>query len=235
MDDYTRECKGMIESLYGVDEIKNWINEDKTEENKNKVLSFAERVQLARLYYGNVTDAKQREFIGQANADKLTALEAALRDIKKAFNIPVNALKLDYLTEGYKSNYVEGETFDMTGLTVIVIYDDGSTEVLDLSEVTLKDTAPLTIYDRTVTVTARGMTRTIKVVVTAAGTGDSSSDSSDSSSSTGSTVTDTGSSSGQSEEKDNGWLLYAGIGVGAAAVIAAGVVVFLMVKKNKKN
>lgn len=156
MNDETRECKEAIESLYGVDVVKGWNSLPVNEENTAMVLAFSAQVQNARRLLDNVKDAAQLAFIGDENVAKLSAVEMALREVKAHFNIAVSVTRLDYDESSYKSNYVEGETFDMTGLKITVIYDDGSTMEADPAELTLKTTEPLTVYDRTVTIQGYG-------------------------------------------------------------------------------
>ena len=60
--------------------------------------------------------------------------------------------ELRYDPAGYKSTYVEGEMFDMTGLVITFVYDDGSEEIAAPGEYELVDARPLATYDQAVTI-----------------------------------------------------------------------------------
>lgn len=66
-------------------------------------------------------------------------------------------------TPPLKTFYFVGETFDKTGMTVIEVYNDGSTVELSEFDVDKKDA--LTINDTTITVSASGMTVTITITI----------------------------------------------------------------------
>lgn len=155
IDDYTRMTKTLIESLDSADTVASWMTIDKTDENKAMVAAFAEQVKLARLYMSNIKDEKQLEFLGADNSAKLTAIESALRDVKERFGIPVYLTEIRCAKTGYKSEYVVGDMFDMTGLRVTFVYDDGSTRVASADELELVNPVPLQIYHQFVTVASK--------------------------------------------------------------------------------
>ena len=65
----------------------------------------------------------------------------------------------------YKSEYTVGETFDMSGVVVVIVYDDGSEEVADSSKLTLETTKALGKYDKEVKISYKGFNEPLKVRV----------------------------------------------------------------------
>ena len=171
MDDVTREFIGMIDGFESAATMQEWksaAESGDTATYRAAVEAFSEAVKLARLQYNNITDETQRGFIPDGYAEKLEETENEMRDIKKQYGVTVNVSRLEYLDSGYKKDYVAGETFDMTGLTVIIVYDDGSRETADSSRLTLVTTRALTVTTRTVEVEYRdenGKTYTVFVRV----------------------------------------------------------------------
>ena len=164
IEDYTRECKELIES-FDVALVKSWNTLPVTDENKLMVNEFSESVKLARLYYNNIKNEAQLAFLGELGA-KLTEVETELRAVKARFGIAVKVSKLTYEASGYRSEYVAGETFVMDGLKVTVVYDDNSSELADISKLSLLTTKPLTEYDRYVEIQGYGKTLRVSVTVT---------------------------------------------------------------------
>ena len=145
----------MIEGLPTAAEIKAWASLEKTDENKAMVQSWSDVVRRARSYYNNAVGKEgQAQFITAEHTEKLLAVEKELRAVKKAFGITINLSELRVAsTSTHKSEYLEGETFDMTGLVIELVYDDYSTEIADASKVKLKTTAALGRLTRYVVVT----------------------------------------------------------------------------------
>ena len=114
----------------------------------------------------SITDETQLGFIGEEAIRNLTEVEGVLRDVKQRFGIPVSVVRLVLASEQYHKNYKEGETFDTTGLAVNIMYDDGSTGVADIANLTLVTTRALTRYDRTVTLEGYGTEIRVAVTVT---------------------------------------------------------------------
>ena len=218
IEDYTRECKALIES-FNVSTVQSWNTAEVNQTNKAMITEFSDSVKLARLYYNNIKDANQLAFL-DGLGDKLTQVETALRSVKVRFNIPVTVSKLTYEASGYKSEYKAGETFVIDGLNVTIVYDDNSTEKADLSKLTLKTTSPLTEYDRYVVVEGYG--KSIRVAVTVTPVAEDVPPPSD----------------GGEEEQPEGlepWVI-ALICVGGVLVLGgAGAVVFVLIKKGKKK
>ena len=97
-----------------------------------------------------------------------------MRQVKPVFGISVSILRLE--TSGdVRTEYRVGERFDMSGLQIIIVYDDYSTENADMSKVTLvSPTGPLTELDTTVTFSVEGISRTasLRIYVTESGPSD---------------------------------------------------------------
>ncbi len=176
IEDYTRACKELIES-FDLNTVQSWNTLPVTDENKGMVSEFSESVKLARLYYNNIKDQAQLAFLGSLG-EKLTEVETQLRAVKARFGIKVNVSKLTYEASGYRSEYTAGETFVMDGLKVTVVYDDNSSELADISKLTLLTTKPLTEYDRYVEIQGYGKTLRVSVTVTPSGNGGGTTDNS---------------------------------------------------------
>lgn len=160
--------------------VESWMQLPMNEENKAMVAAFADEVKTYRLYYNNINkNAAQAQFISQENTDKLLGIEQQLRLVKPRFGIisKISDLKLSE-TSTHKSVYKIGDTFDMTGLVMTVVYDDYSTETVDASQLTLGTTEALTAYDRFVNVSYAGKTAQVQITVNETGTigGDQPSD-----------------------------------------------------------
>jgi len=166
-EDETRACADLIDSMPEASEVKTWKQWEKTDENKAIVTALSEQVKTARLYYNNANSkAGQSEFITKAQTEKLLAVEKELRDVKKYFGIAINLSELRVAaTSTHKAEYLAGETFDMNGLVVELIYDDYSTEIADASQVTLKTTSVLSKLTRYVVVTYKGEELRVAVTV----------------------------------------------------------------------
>ena len=153
-EDETRECITLITEMESAEEVKGWLQLENTEENKAIIEAFSVKVKAARQYYNNATQKEgQAQFVSAEMGEKLLAVEAALREVKAHFGIV--SLISDIRTTSastHKTSYLVGETFDMTGLVVEIVYDDYSTEIADSSKLVLK-TGALSKYDRYVVLT----------------------------------------------------------------------------------
>ena len=166
-EDDTREGIALIESLPTAAEIKAWASLDKTDENKAMVEGWSDVVKRARSYYNNaIGKESQAQFITADLSEKLLAVEKELRAVKKAFGIAISLSELRVAsTSTHKSEYLEGETFDMNGLVVELVYDDYSTEIANAAQVKLKTTEQLSRLTRYVVVTYGGEELRILVTV----------------------------------------------------------------------
>ncbi len=84
--------------------------------------------QPARELFDQVTDPKQMELV--VGADKLAAVEEAIRAYKAQFGAPAQIVSLTMTTRPIKVNYQAGESFDATGMVITAIYDDLSKEIV---------------------------------------------------------------------------------------------------------
>lgn len=233
MEDYTRETQEKIAALPAASEISTWTTSNTS---KAHVESVSAAVKEARIYLNNIKDETQLTFLGAEPAAKLAEVEVALRAVKKAFGIVVNVTMYEASGE-YKKNYIDGETFDPTGLVVTAIYDDGSTEVIGLDEFTQKTTGALSVYTKQVRYVHKvtGKDLRIRVEVTAVAeeqpggtqTPDTPENPDSSSSPDSSTppTTDT-------KPNGNGWVVVVAI-VGGVLVLGGGAVATIVICKKK--
>ena len=150
----TRSAKTTVEAMHDAETVKGWLSLAKTDANKAMVEAFAEKVKGAHANYNVIAkDEAQLKLFEEKNKQKLFAVEEALREVKNYFGIKVKMTSAECAeTSAHKSQYLVGETFDMTGLLITIFYDDYSTKVVDASALTLKNQAPLTKLDNYVEV-----------------------------------------------------------------------------------
>ena len=147
--DETRACREAIEAMYDAETVKGWSSLTVNAANTAMVTEFAEVVKSAHAKYNNIAkDTAQLALLGEDNAQKLSDVEAALRTVKKRFNIAVNLSSAEVSAASkHRAEYAVGETFDMTGIVVELTYDDYSTEIADTSKLTLVSTQTLSLLD----------------------------------------------------------------------------------------
>ncbi len=171
MTDTTRELRATIESFgYTVSDVNGWLTLTVNSDNTQMVTDFSDLVKEAhRLYNIIKSDSDQLELLTDEYSQLIFDLEDALRDVKTRFGYTVKISSTKYDSESYRSTYVEGEKFDITGLTVTVTYDDYSTETYyaDNGDITVVDPdAELDLYDSSVAVYIADLDKTVNVVVT---------------------------------------------------------------------
>ena len=196
IEDNTRTCVTLVEGMPSANEVESWANWEKTEENKAKILSFMDTVKTARIYYNSaMANAGQAVYITAEIESKLFAVETALRKVKAAFEIPFVITELKVAADStHKSSYVSGEKFDMTGLSLIIVYDDYSTEQADVSKLELITNGELNEYNKYVELRYEGVKLRVSINVSIpsidedSSSDDSSSDSSWDSSNSDSSV-----------------------------------------------
>lgn len=164
-----------ITNVSGFDEASEILTWNTSNKTKKEVEEFANLVKRTHEYYVSFrSDANQLAFVDSALIEKFNAIEAAMRQVKPVFGISVSILRLE--TSGdVRTEYRVGERFDMSGLQIIIVYDDYSTENADMSKVTLvSPTGPLTELDTTVTFSVEGISRTasLRIYVTENGPSD---------------------------------------------------------------
>ncbi|MCD7729144.1 MAG: leucine-rich repeat protein [Clostridia bacterium] len=128
----------LTRNWYDLTTINAWATDNEKYSTENAevvamVQAFCELVKQTHAYYNNMkNDAEQMELLTAALAeygisiDLLTQTEDALSAVKEKFGITVTISAIEADTSSYKSEYVAGEYFDMTGLIVVVTYDDYS-------------------------------------------------------------------------------------------------------------
>ncbi|MGM9637669.1 MAG: leucine-rich repeat protein [Eubacteriales bacterium] len=177
MDDITRSAIEAIGGLESVETVTGWSSLEVNDTNRDMILAFAEKVKEARRLYNNILTDEQRAFVSDEELAKLTEIEGLMRSLKEKFNIALVISSLTY-NQDYIKDYNEGDSFSMEGLTLTVVYDDGSTEPADLDKLVLKSPADgiLTQYDLFVVfdyVSGDGMTKEVQIPVNVKATGTS--------------------------------------------------------------
>lgn len=173
MNDTTRELKTLIEGLPSANEVAGWTKLDKTDDNLAYVIEFSEKIKNAHAVYNTIKSEKQLEYLGADNLRKLFDIEKELKSVKTYFGIKINISSLSIAEDSaHRTEYKAGEMFDMSGLKIIVNYDDYSTETADMSQVKLVSgydvpLAPENIY---VQVQYQGKKLQIRIVVTSGDT-----------------------------------------------------------------
>ena len=170
MEDVTREIVTSIEKFAGMfDELLEWT-ENVTSENKAKLEAFAEEVKMTRSNYNTIkTNVGQSAYVTDELLEKLMDVEMKVRDAKAAYGIVIQLRSLQISEDStHKQDYIVGETFDMTGLELVLVYEDFSTEIVGVEEITLLTTTPLTLRTKYVEVECRGKTTPVRVNVTEA-------------------------------------------------------------------
>lgn len=166
MEDNTRTCVKAIENMYDAATITTWLSWEVNAENTAKVEDFAQLVKDTRLLYNNaMKDETQIPFITAEHEAKLLAVETALRDVKTKFGVTVKVSEIKLSSESsHKSEYKAGDTFDMTGLVITVVYDDYSTDTVGSDVLTLV-TSKLTKYSKYVEVSYGGKKTRIPITI----------------------------------------------------------------------
>jgi hypothetical protein len=137
------------------------------ETNKAKVQEFSDKVKEAHRLYNNVKDKEQLAFIGEENEQKLFAIEKELKSIKAKFSIAVRPTALTIAPDSaHKTQYKEGDKFDMSGLKIIIEYDDYSTEVADMSKITLSSESDKQLNEYDLDVKVEGYGRFLRIGIT---------------------------------------------------------------------
>ncbi len=173
MDDVTRSLIKTLDSFYTLEEINGWNSLDtKNENNRNMVIEFSQKVINAHAVYDTLASDKQVEYFGADNIKKLSDTEAALKTVKAKFGIAAKVTSLSVNGDStHKTEYKVGEKFDITGLKLIVNYDDRTSEVADMSRITLSEeySGELTEYDKYVELEGYGVKIKVAITVTADG------------------------------------------------------------------
>ncbi len=168
MQENTHDFVVAVNSFPSAEEISLWSRDSQSQHYKTDkyVWDFSEKVKAAHENYNAFSrDPAQLALVDESLITKFNQVETALRAQKPVFNIYVSVSRLDY-TGDVKTQYKVGETFDMSGLQVIIVYDDYSTEYADMSKVTvISPTRPLNELDRTVTLALEGVTNRVRILI----------------------------------------------------------------------
>lgn len=242
MDDTTRAAITAIEGLESAETVAGWSAWEVNPENTAKLTAFSDRVKEARRLYGNITGEAQLAFVSAEQISKLEAVETALRSLKKLFNIPVNISDITP-NDGYKKDYIEGDSFDMTGLVLTIVYDDGSTEPADMSRVTLVyPTEPLTRYDAVVRFEYRygdgdDEVKTVSLTVNVTGDNGGSTPGGEieTEPETGLNASETGTTSGDDEGDFDATALVAILLIAGAVLIVGGIVAVSILSRRERR
>ena len=131
-EDSTRELISLIDSFeYDVATIQSWVKGSVPDQT---VLDFAEKVKTAHGLYNGLRTEAQRNLLGEEKRNKLFAVEAALTTIKSQVGwvAKVSDVVLDE-SSTHRTSYRIGTRFSLSGVKILVTYDDYSTEVVDAS------------------------------------------------------------------------------------------------------
>ncbi|MBQ9113367.1 MAG: leucine-rich repeat protein [Clostridia bacterium] len=167
MEDLTREIIANIKKFDSMlSEIVSWT-ENVTDENKAKVEALAEEVKQTRSNYNTLkTNVAQSVYFTEELIDALMRVEMKVREAKAAYGIETQLLRLQ-ISDGstHRKDYVVGEFFDITGLELVLVYEDYSTEIVGEAEITLLTTTALTLRTKSVEVECRGKKTPVPVTV----------------------------------------------------------------------
>ncbi len=234
MDDTTRGFIEAVEAFVTEDVIDKWIcyaEKGDITTYFDEVQKFADDVKEARRLYGNVKDDAQKAFIDEAYVTLLETMENRMRTVKPLYGVIVRIQYLTYTDGSYKRNYTEGEVFDMTGLEVVIVYDDGSKEIAETDKLTLITDSALATYNKRVTVRydlGNGEYKDVSVVVSVKKAGTQNPVEPEKPDD-GNDIND------KTDEGGKSLVLPIVIGAVAVVVVAGGAVALVLVKKRKSS
>ncbi|MDE6373888.1 MAG: leucine-rich repeat domain-containing protein, partial [Clostridia bacterium] len=133
-EDSTRNLRNILESedFFDADTVSAWKPGGSV--TKEDVEAFAAKVTSAHVLYNGLASENQLNYVGQANIDKLFAVEAALKSVKQAFGITVKVSSVALSSNStHKTSYTAGEKFSLIGLKLIITYDDYSQSEINAS------------------------------------------------------------------------------------------------------
>lgn len=217
IDDTTRAFMNAVKS-FDIETVKSWNNLEVNEENKAVVSAFSDSVKSAHALYNTILGEVQLAFITDGDTDylqKLYDVENELKPVKAKFGITARVTSLTLSPDSkHKTQYKAGEKFDMTGLVLIVNYDDYTTAVADLSRMSLTSAYDRELTELDIYVTLQGYGVTVSLSVT---------------------VSENGENGEGGNSKSNTGLIIGCVvgGVCLAAAVAVAVVLVLLWKKKK--
>jgi hypothetical protein len=96
-------------------------------------------------------------------------LEEAMKPVKTYFGIITTVTGIELVSRPTKLTYTEGDTLDFTGLSIKVLYDDGSEKLVTADDCTFSTTTASKANTR-VNVTYEGFTKYFRITVNTATT-----------------------------------------------------------------
>ncbi len=139
----TDTTRGWLQTLEGLsmDTIIAWATWDSNDAQvKEDVVACGELIKELRSTYEILSkDAGQSAFVTEKEED-LVAVEDAIRAAKANFGVIVKlketgGIRVDRTS--FKTEYLVGETFDMTGMQITLVYEDGSERATGAENLTL--------------------------------------------------------------------------------------------------
>ena len=189
--------------------------------------------QVARVAYNAVTSDAQRALI--TDAEKLLEVEAAIREVKQRLGMELSIHELVIAQQPNKLRYLDGETFDKTGMIVKIIYDDLSEVIVE--DYTLDKTVLKAGTDSVVPITVSygGKTCILNVSVTFAQNPDTGNDPSEGEDPTGGGQDSSSSDQNSSSKDESNGCENVGLvlGVIGGVLLVSAVAVVLFVKRKK--
>ncbi len=148
IDDTTLGMKNILDDYiaeYGdvVNTVKGWNSLEVNAENTALVQSFSDGIKEAHRLYNQIKGEKQLELLDEGKEsgyyyNLLSSVETELKSVKQRFGIKVKADRLLINSDStHKTQYKAGESFDMSGLKLTVVYDDYSSELADMTKISL--------------------------------------------------------------------------------------------------
>ena len=156
-DDTARKASALIEQLPSADQILALLESDvKTWEEYRSVSSAAREA-------FNLVTLQQSSFV--TNSEKLYEVESAMRERASSFGETVVRERIIVGTTANKMDYLRGEYFDPAGLSLILIWSDGSREEITQGFTVTNGSTPLTLNNRTVYISYEGLSISMNVTV----------------------------------------------------------------------
>jgi hypothetical protein len=130
-----------VQALPDLSEINSLIEKD----DRTRAVEITELLKTARTLYSYILDDTQLAYFtgnydGNNYQEILTTAEAAMKPVKTHFNIITSVSGISLVSAPTKLTYAEGETLDFTGLSIKVMYDDGSEKYVTADDCTFSTT-----------------------------------------------------------------------------------------------
>jgi hypothetical protein len=235
------EAVKAVQALPALSEINALIESADQDAAKARAEEITKLLKEARELYSYILDETQLAYFtgdydGNNYETTLLTTEEAMKPVKTHFGIVTLVSGIELISAPTKLTYTEGETLDFTGLSIKVLYDDGSEKYVTAEDCTFSITTASksntrvnvyysedggTRYSKYFRITVNSASSETPVTPDNPGNSTDSSSSSSSGSNSGSSSSDSSSSGDASAEK-------AGLPGGAIAGIVIGGVVVLL-------